>query len=133
MIIILCSLTFYYWFAYNFNKSINMKFLTIGVLAALTVSTEATMLRRHHHKGVEFVSTLPDVRAPTVTEDDIKAHEAARAEAAKVKRNPQAALLATIRADLEQINNDMSFGVSFSQSKRNLHAQELCTKVSNAI
>ena len=38
-----------------------------------------------------------------------------------------------MKADLEQINKDMSFGVSFSQSKRNDHARELCTKVANAI
>ena len=79
------------------------------------------------------ISTLPDVRPDTVTEDDIAAHENARAEAAKVKKNPQAALLASIKADLEQINKDMSFGVSFSQGKRNEHARELCTKVATAI
>jgi len=38
-----------------------------------------------------------------------------------------------MKTDLEQINKDMSFGVSFSQSKRNDHARELCTKVANAI
>ena len=38
-----------------------------------------------------------------------------------------------MKADLEQINKDMSFGISFSQTKRNDHARELCTKVSNAI
>jgi len=34
---------------------------------------------------------------------------------------------------LEQINKDLSFGISFSQTKRNDHARELCTKVSSAI
>ena len=62
----------------------------------------------------------------------LAAHEAARAEAAKVKKNPQSALLASIRADLEQINKDLSFGVSFSQGKRNDHAKELVTKVYSA-
>ena len=38
-----------------------------------------------------------------------------------------------MKTDLEQINKDMSFGISFSQTKRNDHARELCTKVSNAI
>ena len=61
------------------------------------------------------VQTLPDVRATTPTEAEIKAHEDARAEAAKVVKNPQAALLQSIKDDLAQINNDMSFGVSFSQ------------------
>jgi len=73
------------------------------------------------------------VRPATPTEADIAAHEAARAEAAKVKKNPQQTLLASMKTDLEQINKDMSFGVSFSQTKRNDHARELCTKVSNAI
>ena len=39
----------------------------------------------------------------------------------------------SIRADLEQINRDLSFGVSRSQSKRNNHALNLCNKVSSAI
>jgi hypothetical protein len=39
------------------------------------------------------LATLPDVRADTVADADIAAHEAARAEAAKVKKNPQSALL----------------------------------------
>jgi hypothetical protein len=60
------------------------------------------------------LATLPDVRADTVADADIAAHEAARSEAAKVKKNPQAALLQTIKADLESINGDLSFGISFS-------------------
>lgn len=115
-----------------------MKFFASLAVAMLVASTDAATLntlRRHHHhpQGVEFVSTLPDVRAETPAEDDIAAHEAARAEAAKVKKNPQSALLATMKADLEQINTDMSFGVSFSQTKRNDHARELSTKVASAI
>ena len=115
-----------------------MKFITLAV-AMLVSSTEATTLnalRRHHHHhphGLELVSTLPDVRAETPSEDDIASHESARADAAKVKKNPQSALLSTIKSDLEQINTDMSFGVSYSQTKRNDHARELCTKVSTAI
>ena len=112
-----------------------MKFLTIAAL--LVASTEAANLsalrHHHHHYDHEYVSTLPDVRADTVSDADIAAHENARSEAAKVRKNPQASLLASIKADLEQINKDLSFGVSFSQAKRNDHAKELCTKVSNAI
>lgn len=93
-----------------------------------------TDARHHRHPtSYQFVSTLPDVRADTVSDADIAAHEAARAEAAKVKKNPWSAVLATQRANLEQINNDMSFGVSYSQSKRNLHAQEICVTVQKAI
>ena len=73
------------------------------------------------------------MRADTVSDADIAAHEAARAEAAKVKKNPQAALLATIKADLESINTNMSFGVSYSQTKRNETARDLCTKVGASI
>ncbi len=62
-----------------------MKFITLAV--ALFVS--ATSARHHHHHhDHSFVATLPDVRASTPTEADIAAHEAARAEAAKVKKNP---------------------------------------------
>ena len=105
-----------------------MKFLTLAFLA---VSVQAA--QRHPVKGVTFLQTLPDVRDDTVADADIAAHETARADAAKVKKNPQSALMSTIKADLEQINNDMSFGISFSQSKRNLHAQEVTVKVGNAI
>jgi len=91
-------------------------------------------LRRHHRPhGRQYLSTLPDVRADTVADADIAAHEAARAEAAKVKKNPQSALLQSIKADLEAINQDLSFGISFSQTKRNDHARELCQKVAKAI
>ena len=114
-----------------------MKFVAYSALAValLLAPSQATKLERrhHHHHGHEFVSTLPDVRADTVSDTDIAAHEAARAEAAKVKKNPQAALLASIKADLEAINNDMSFGVSYSQTKRNDTARDLCSKVATAI
>lgn len=112
-----------------------MKFLTIAAL--LVASSEAANLnalrRHHHHHGHEYVATLPDVRADTVADTDIAAHEKARSEAAKIKKNPQATLLTSLKTDLEQINKDLSFGVSFSQGKRNDHAKELCTKVSNSI
>jgi hypothetical protein len=110
-----------------------MKFLTLSAYALLIVSTEAAILKRHNVPGVTFLQTLPDVRADTVADADIAAHEAARAEAAKVKKNPQAALLASVKADLEEINNDMSFGVSYSQKSRNEHAVGLCQKVATAI
>ncbi len=113
-----------------------MKF--IATLALLVASSEATSLnamRHHHHHlhSLEYLSTLPDVRDETVADADIAAHEAARSEAAKVKKNPQASLLSSIKADLEQINKDMSFGVSFSQTSRNEHARELTSKVATAI
>ena len=114
-----------------------MKFTSILAIAALIGSTEATSLnsiRRHRQPhSMELVSTLPDVRAATPTEVDIAAHETARAEAAKVRKNPQAPLLSAVKTDLEQINKDMSFGVSFSQTKRNDHARELCVKIGSAI
>lgn len=114
-----------------------MKFIATLAVAMLVADTQATSLeamrRHHHHHGHEYLATLPDVRAETPTEDEISQREAARAEAARVKKNPQATLLSTIKTDLEQINTDMSFGVSFSQSKRNDHARELATKVASAI
>lgn len=114
-----------------------MKFLTSAAVLALIATTEAASLssmRHHHHPHhVELVSTLPDVRADTVSDEDIAAHEAARAEAAKALKNPQSQVLATIKTDLDQISKDLSFGVSYSQEKRNDHARELCTKVATAI
>ena len=113
-----------------------MKFLTYSTIAIalLLAPSNGTMLsRRHHHHGHEFVSTLPDVRPDTIADADIAAHESARAEAAKVKKNPQAALLASIKADLEAINGNMSFGISYSQTKRNDTARDTCTKVSASI
>ena len=114
-----------------------MKFLTSAAVLALIATTEAASLsamRHHHHPHhVELVSTLPDVRADTVSDEDIAAHELARAEAAKALKNPQSQTLATIKTDLDQISKDLSFGVSYSQEKRNDHARELCTKVATAI
>lgn len=113
-----------------------MKFLTSAVVALLIASSEATSLsamRHHHPSHYEYVSTLPDVRADTVSDEDIAAHEAARAEAAKALKNPQASVLATIKTNLDQISKDLSFGVSYSQSSRNDHARALCTTVATAI
>ena len=112
-----------------------MKFLTLSAVAMLLASTEAVdaTRHRHHHLNREYVSTLPDTRSDLTAEADIAAHEAARAEAAKVKKNPQAPLLATIKADIDEINVNMSFGVSFSQSDRNNKARTLCAKVAAAI
>ena len=107
-----------------------MKFLTY---CALIAAAAATSRHHHHPHSVEYVSTLPDVRADTVSDEEIAAHEAARAEAAKVKKNPQSELIATIKADLDQISKDLSFGVSYSQQKRNDHARDLCNKVASAI
>jgi len=110
-----------------------MKFLTYCALVA--AASASTLMRHHHHypSSLQYVSTLPDVRADTVSDEDIAAHEAARAEAAKVKKNPQLEVLTTIKLDLDQISKDLSFGVSYSQQKRNDHARNLCVKVATAI
>lgn len=112
-----------------------MKFaLILAALVSSSQTAQLNSLRRHHHPhSMELVATLPDVRPETPTEEDIAAHEAARAEAAKFVMNPKQALLEQIKADLDSINTDMSFGVSYSQRKRNDHARETCTKVSSAI
>ena len=114
-----------------------MKFLTLSAIAMLLASTEATQLNSlRHHRQIydrQYIATLPDVRADTVADADIAAHETAREEAAKVKKNPQQTLLNSIRTDLEQINKDLSFGVSFSQGARNEHAKELVTKAGASI
>jgi hypothetical protein len=81
-----------------------MKFLAYSALAvALLVapSQAATSLRHHHHYGHELISTLPDERPHTPTEAEIASLESARANAAKVKKNPQNSLLSSIKADLE--------------------------------
>jgi len=41
--------------------------------------------------------------------------------------------MTSIKDDLEAINNDMSFGVSFSQKARNDHAKALCSKIASGI
>jgi len=80
-----------------------MKFTQLLVVAALMASTNALRM-----------GTLPDERADKVADADIAAHEAARSEAAKVKKNPQSSLLQAIKADLEIIDKDLQSGVSFA-------------------
>jgi len=55
-----------------------MKFFTVSLAIALLINESSAFK----------LSTLPDVRADTVSDEDIAAHEAARAEAAKVLKNP---------------------------------------------
>lgn len=114
-----------------------MKFFTTLAVALLVSNTEAANLsalrRHHHHHNHELVSTLPDYRTEIPSESDIAAHENARAEAAKTKANPQSNLLASIKEDLDKINTNMSFGVSYSQSARNTEAKNLCAKVATSI
>ena len=99
-----------------------MKLASIFAIAVLTNEIAAVK-----------VSHLPDVRPDLVADSDIAAHERARDEAAAVKKNPQQALLTSISADLDQINKDNSFGISFSQHERNEHAKSLCTKITGEI
>merc|ERR1740138_509658 len=84
-----------------------MKFFNVASILAIALLVNDSSA----HK----LSTLPDVRAATV------------------KKNPQSHLLASIKTDLDQISKDLSFGISFSQTKRNDHARELATKVSGSI
>jgi len=100
-----------------------MKFLVSLAVAMLVSEAEA---HRHHHHNVELVATLPDVRDDTVADADIAAHEVAREEAAKVKKNPQNDMFETVRKNLDIINKDMSFGISYSQTGRNEHARGVC-------
>jgi len=110
-----------------------MKFMSLSAFALLIASTEAANINRHNIKGVTFLQTLPDVRSDTVNEKDIVAHEKARSDAAKVKKNPQSSLLESMRTDLEAINHEISFGVSFSQNNRNNRGRALCKKVGGAV
>ena len=99
-----------------------MKLASIFAIAVLTNEIAAVK-----------VTHLPDVRPELVADSDIAAHEAAREEAAGVKKNPQQDLLTSITADLDQINRDNSFGISFSQHTRNEHAKALSTKITDEI
>ena len=69
-----------------------MKYTAAALLAVTLLVSDASAFR---------LETLPDVRADTVSDEDIAAHESARAEAAKVKKNPQAQLLASVKTDLD--------------------------------
>ena len=73
------------------------------------------------------------MRPETPSEYDIASHERARASAAKVRKNPRYGLLQTIKSNLDQINKDMSFGVSYSQRSRNSHAKDLCKATADLI
>lgn len=113
-----------------------MKFAALAICALVSSSQAAnlsSLRHRHHPHAMELIATLPDVRPETPSEEDIASHEAARADAAKFVKNPKAELLGQIKADLDSINEDMSFGVSYSQRKRNDHARQTCTKVASAI
>ena len=108
--------------------------MKLYVLAALFAATEA--IQRHHsHRPHydQFVQTLPDERAATVSDADIASHENARSEAAKIKPNPERDFFQYVHKTLDQINKDMSFGVSFSQTKRNDHARSLCTELAGEL
>merc|ERR1711988_1288806 len=88
------------------------------VLAALFAATEA--IQRHHsHRPHydQFLQTLPDERAATISDADIAAHENARSEAAKIKPNPERDFFQYVHKTLDQINKDM-FSVSLSPKPR---------------
>ena len=108
-----------------------MKFLTLAVVMLMTPSASA--VQRRHFEDVTLLQTLPDERAETISDADIAAHEAARAEAAKVAVNPANEFFASVRANLDQINKDMSFGISYSQRTRNEAARDLCTTTATLI
>ena len=109
-----------------------MKF--IATLAAVMLMTpSASAVQRRHFKDVTFLQTLPDERAETISDEDIAAHESARAEAAKVAVNPANEFFASVRENLDQINKDMSFGISYSQRTRNEAARDLCTTTADLI
>ena len=55
-----------------------MKFFSIAVLLGIVI----------YKAEAVSISHLPDVRPDTVADADIAAHERARAEAAKIKKNP---------------------------------------------
>jgi hypothetical protein len=91
------------------------------------------MKHHHHQHHHNLVQTLPDEREPVVSEADIASKEAARAKAAEVTKNPQASLLASIKKDLDEIDKNVSFGVSFSQGNRNDKARQLCVQIGDRI
>merc|ERR1719454_315948 len=97
------------------------------------MTQDASAAQRRHFKDVTFIQTLPDERAETVSDEEIADHESAREEAAKVAVNPANEFFASVRANLDQINKDMSFGISYSQRTRNEHARDLATSTSTLI
>jgi len=114
-----------------------MKFFTITLAVALLVAqadaTSIQSMKHHHHHHQNLVQTLPDEREPVVSEADIAAKEASRAKAAEVKKNPQASLIASIKKDLDEIDKNVSFGVSFSQGPRNDKARQVCVQIGDRI
>ena len=110
-----------------------MKFAASAIAVVMLLTQESAAVSRRHFKDVTFIQTLPDERPETVSDEDIALHEAARAEAAKVAVNPANEFFASVRENLDQINKDMSFGISYSQRARNEHARELCTTTADLI
>ena len=110
-----------------------MKFLVATALVAMLTPGASAIARRRHVQDVTFVQTLPDERPESVSDEEIAEHEAARAEAAKVAVNPANEYFAQVRHNLDQINKDMSFGISYSQRTRNEHARDLCTATATLI
>merc|ERR1711998_240766 len=111
----------------------SMKFAASAIAVVMLLTQESAAVSRRHFKDVTFIQTLPDERPETVSDEDIALHEAARAEAAKVAVNPANEFFASVRENLDQINKDMSFGISYSQRARNEHARELCTTTADLI
>ena len=105
-----------------------MKFVKYATLAiaALVSNSEAMQLTKHHHhpRSQELVATLPDVRSETPTEADIAAHERARRDAARVRWNRFSWTANEFKQELDEVNKDLSFGVSYSQKARNDDARE---------
>ena len=110
-----------------------MKFLASTLAIVMLMTPSASAVQRRHFEDVTLIQTLPDERAETISDEDIAAHEEARAEAAKVAVNPANEFFASVRANLDQINKDMSFGISYSQRTRNEAARDLCTTTADLI
>ena len=72
-----------------------MKFLAFVMLVSAVHQRSVTI------DDVTLIQTLPDERAETISDADIAAHEAARAEAAKVAVNPANEFFASVRANLD--------------------------------
>jgi len=65
-----------------------MKFLNLSLAVAMLVAGADARHHHHHPQSLQYAQYLPDERAATVSDEEIAAHESARAEAAKVKKNP---------------------------------------------
>merc|ERR1712072_1002900 len=105
-----------------------------AIAVAMLMTPNASAITRRIQVGdITLIQTLPDERPETVSDEEIAEHEAAREEAAKVAVNPANEFFASVRANLDQINKDMSFGISYSQRSRNEHARDLCTSTATLI